>query len=129
MMGPLGDPVPSQVEWKCITPLIPHSILRPIGWRHRPGQSDLPEVDPKLVTCEEVVPRGVIHSHAEEIPSQSIPTELIGATVLESHTYPVSSNLIGRESRGRSEEHTSELQSRGHLVCRLLLEKKKETLP
>src|SRR5690625_1118040 len=100
MMGPLGDPVPSQVEWKCITPLIPHSILRPIGWRHRPGQSDLPEVDPKLVTCEEVVPRGAIHSHAEEIPSQSIPTALIGATALESHTYPVSSNLIGRESRG-----------------------------
>src|SRR5690625_5783148 len=27
----------------------------------------------------------------------------------------------------RSEEHTSELQSRGHLVCRLLLEKKKQT--
>src|SRR5207253_9081941 len=27
--------------------------------------------------------------------------------------------------RMRSEEHTSELQSRGHLVCRLLLEKKK----
>src|SRR2546422_1507770 len=27
---------------------------------------------------------------------------------------------------GRSEEHTSELQSRLHLVCRLLLEKKKE---
>src|SRR5439155_11802442 len=26
----------------------------------------------------------------------------------------------------RSEEHTSELQSRGHLVCRLLLEKKEE---
>src|SRR5690625_5438460 len=31
-----------------------------------------------------------------------------------------------REAKsGRSEEHTSELQSRGHLVCRLLLEKKK----
>src|SRR3989442_8266991 len=28
----------------------------------------------------------------------------------------------------RSEEHTSELQSRPHLVCRLLLEKKKEQL-
>src|SRR5690625_6143053 len=28
----------------------------------------------------------------------------------------------------RSEEHTSELQSRGHLVCRLLLEKKKVEL-
>src|SRR5439155_25126257 len=30
--------------------------------------------------------------------------------------------------RSRSEEHTSELQSRGHLVCRLLLEKKKKNL-
>src|SRR5690554_7685829 len=29
----------------------------------------------------------------------------------------------------RSEEHTSELQSRPHLVCRLLLEKKKKTSP
>src|SRR5689334_23747968 len=29
----------------------------------------------------------------------------------------------------RSEEHTSELQSQFHLVCRLLLEKKKRTLP
>src|SRR5690625_6049742 len=28
-------------------------------------------------------------------------------------------------AHARSEEHTSELQSRGHLVCRLLLEKKK----
>src|SRR5437660_4796827 len=33
------------------------------------------------------------------------------------------SGLDGRAER--SEEHTSELQSRGHLVCRLLLEKKK----
>src|SRR5690625_6442014 len=30
-----------------------------------------------------------------------------------------------QNSKRRSEEHTSELQSRGHLVCRLLLEKKK----
>src|SRR5207253_7884854 len=30
------------------------------------------------------------------------------------------------QSKQRSEEHTSELQSRGHLVCRLLLEKKKK---
>src|SRR2546422_5131397 len=33
----------------------------------------------------------------------------------------------GREER--SEEHTSELQSRLHLVCRLLLEKKKHKMP
>src|SRR5690554_7540629 len=33
--------------------------------------------------------------------------------------------LAGQVRVGRSEEHTSELQSRPHLVCRLLLEKKK----
>src|SRR5207253_9567486 len=33
--------------------------------------------------------------------------------------------LLPLSRRARSEEHTSELQSRGHLVCRLLLEKKK----
>src|SRR5690625_6525514 len=31
-----------------------------------------------------------------------------------------------KDIENRSEEHTSELQSRGHLVCRLLLEKKKK---
>src|SRR5690625_3304673 len=35
--------------------------------------------------------------------------------------------IATRLDLGRSEEHTSELQSRGHLVCRLLLEKKKTT--
>src|SRR2546422_7355343 len=35
--------------------------------------------------------------------------------------------LIGDDQLKRSEEHTSELQSRLHLVCRLLLEKKKKT--
>src|SRR2546429_6762067 len=35
--------------------------------------------------------------------------------------------LSARGAGARSEEHTSELQSRLHLVCRLLLEKKKTT--
>src|SRR5439155_906891 len=45
------------------------------------------------------------------------------AEVAFHHTF------CARSVRGqlRSEEHTSELQSRGHLVCRLLLEKKKES--
>src|SRR6476660_3468294 len=34
----------------------------------------------------------------------------------------------GVSQRGRSEEHTSELQSPDHLVCRLLLEKKKKQI-
>src|SRR5437870_10410963 len=39
----------------------------------------------------------------------------------------LSGSATGVERHGRSEEHTSELQSRGQLVCRLLLEKKKQT--
>src|SRR5438105_15439325 len=35
-------------------------------------------------------------------------------------------SFIGQNSYNRSEEHTSELQSRVDLVCRLLLEKKKK---
>src|SRR2546428_7459296 len=41
------------------------------------------------------------------------------------HAYPESA----LEALLRSEEHTSELQSRSDLVCRLLLEKKNNSLP
>src|SRR2546429_1110424 len=40
----------------------------------------------------------------------------------------LSARRSGETAARRSEEHTSELQSRLHLVCRLLLEKKKENL-
>src|SRR3989449_3487629 len=58
--------------------------------------------------------------------------ELYGLEVLAERiqTYPDNSTRFGALSRNpeslseRSEEHTSELQSRLHLVCRLLLEKK-----
>src|SRR5437870_7540316 len=39
---------------------------------------------------------------------------------------PDHDQLLEPDVEHRSEEHTSELQSRGHLVCRLLLEKKKK---
>src|SRR5690554_7432845 len=45
-------------------------------------------------------------------------------------SYPTSLRHTGvghKKHMARSEEHTSELQSRPHLVCRLLLEKKKKT--
>src|SRR2546422_8573463 len=40
--------------------------------------------------------------------------------------HPAGRRYWGGEHHVRSEEHTSELQSRLHLVCRLLLEKKKQ---
>src|SRR5690625_4875536 len=41
-------------------------------------------------------------------------------------SYKFSKHTADLLAEERSEEHTSELQSRGHLVCRLLLEKKKQ---
>src|SRR5262245_62431641 len=43
--------------------------------------------------------------------------------------YPLLSDIHRTVSKDRSEEHTSELQSLRHLVCRLLLEKKKPNVP
>src|SRR2546430_13116707 len=46
--------------------------------------------------------------------------------LLENHCRII--DVDGEETKwGRSEEHTSELQSQSNLVCRLLLEKKKNT--
>src|SRR2546430_13557399 len=43
------------------------------------------------------------------------------------HPSAALGRVLGMDAR--SEEHTSELQSQSNLVCRLLLEKKKHTLP
>src|SRR3712207_2351798 len=48
-------------------------------------------------------------------------------TVFETALALDPENLIALRYLGRSEEHTSELQSRQYLVCRLLLEKKKNS--
>src|SRR5690625_796968 len=52
---------------------------------------------------------------------------VIGYTGFVAFTnYGDGHNSTKQDAIARSEEHTSELQSRGHLVCRLLLEKKKK---
>src|SRR5690625_6685566 len=52
--------------------------------------------------------------------------EIIMKYIIEKESYNVSLKRTEDPKEAfRSEEHTSELQSRGHLVCRLLLEKKK----
>src|SRR5437899_6823178 len=55
------------------------------------------------------------------ISSTSAPAEMSATG-----TAPCDGNGFSSAGRGRSEEHTSELQSLRHLVCRLLLEKKKK---
>src|SRR5688572_32170619 len=52
----------------------------------------------------------------------------VGSALLLGHSHPHQSAVLlgGGDEAGRSEEHTSELQSQSNLVCRLLLEKKKK---
>src|SRR3712207_8190471 len=51
----------------------------------------------------------------------------IGARSPEETAISICAEIIALRTGRRSEEHTSELQSRQYLVCRLLLEKKKNT--
>src|SRR2546422_4314904 len=62
--------------------------------------------------------RSVVEHHGNAVSHRG--HQRIGGAEVDAHreTMPV--------RFGRSEEHTSELQSRLHLVCRLLLEKKKK---
>src|SRR3989449_8575582 len=63
----------------------------------------------------------------QQAPGAGIPGKL-GAAAVKSVTIArnyAQALLLAAQAEGRSEEHTSELQSRLHLVCRLLLEKKK----
>src|SRR5437660_3960075 len=61
--------------------------------------------------------------------SESRPTVLKPSPRMSSALSDDPAPLPLSELGSRSEEHTSELQSRGHLVCRLLLEKKKNLEP
>src|SRR5690625_5463984 len=69
-----------------------------------------------------VYSEGMTMEEAGEAASNEVFTQLgynpFGQYYSDLSQYPT-------DGSGRSEEHTSELQSRGHIVCRLLLEKKK----
>src|SRR3712207_7741979 len=54
------------------------------------------------------------------LPRPQHTEEIVGVSIIKEEPFP--------EAHERSEEHTSELQSRQYLVCRLLLEKKKNIL-
>src|SRR5260221_6535603 len=57
---------------------------------------------------------------------RSVERALVAAESLLAREQPDRARKLLEEFAGRSEEHTSELQSHSDLVCRLLLEKKKE---
>src|SRR5437899_4519152 len=89
-------------------------------------RSFLHEHTPKWITEQEASLRVIAFPLTSELHERLAP--FFGDTLADARisSVPMSSpawysDLLGR----RSEEHTSELQSLRHLVCRLLLEKKK----
>src|SRR3712207_7611373 len=66
-------------------------------------------------------------SVCSRIPRSSAPWARAAASERSESGSRAFSSTLRRGCTSRSEEHTSELQSRQYLVCRLLLEKKKQT--
>src|SRR5215813_3994322 len=68
------------------------------------------------------------HLRTVEVVAKDCPVVLAGLGAPDgsglAHAHSVPPATAPEDERRRSEEHTSELQSRPHLVCRLLLEKK-----
>src|SRR2546430_3955589 len=60
-------------------------------------------------------------------PYTTLFRSVIEASLALCHSHVLRSAMHAGYNAGRSEEHTSELQSQSNLVCRLLLEKKKTT--
>src|SRR5689334_24518215 len=65
---------------------------------------------------------------AEDAVAWAAETDVVctDEVLLHADPYPSRAAWCAARCRYRSEEHTSELQSQFHLVCRLLLEKKKK---
>src|SRR5258707_8683715 len=83
--------------------------------------------------CSNVAGKPLVASIAERLVTAVTPLTielaLEALTSLEERDKAIAAQWRRRieRARYRSEEHTSELQSRQYLVCRLLLEKKKKT--
>src|SRR2546422_5306543 len=82
--------------------------------------------DPRLrpIVPQYAPPDGLTPGEAGTLVDNSADMRDITATIVD---LAVRGYILIEEKEKRSEEHTSELQSRLHLVCRLLLEKKKKT--
>src|SRR3712207_8656090 len=74
-------------------------------------------------TLAELLGKAIANGLAAETPALAV----FNATRPEEKVLRATAATLARNVEHRSEEHTSELQSRQYLVCRLLLEKKKNT--
>src|SRR3712207_7320688 len=77
-----------------------------------------------LLDAERIVPDNVPRSDLSQVPNQGVGV-VDHPRLAQAREVLVGVEPYDGEVAPRSEEHTSELQSRQYLVCRLLLEKKK----
>src|SRR5689334_23889277 len=73
-------------------------------------------------------PRSTLFPYTTLFRSNMVPADCAGLVVRTAGWRHRSCGPTARCCSSRSEEHTSELQSQFHLVCRLLLEKKKKKI-
>src|SRR5947209_8834905 len=90
-------------------PRPPRSTLFPYTTLFRSPERDFSRVANSIT--REAVPAGLFKGKSKQLYDQ---------------LYALTRGAIVPKRKVRSEEHTSELQSRQYLVCRLLLEKKKQ---
>src|SRR5690554_7366830 len=69
-----------------------------------------------------------IQGNSSRNPNSNIVSNDLGSIKEIQLLVNTGKQVAGTSAKFRSEEHTSELQSRPHLVCRLLLEKKKNSI-
>src|SRR3712207_8808355 len=92
-----------------------------------PSISPLPPPDPLPFWYEPPPPPPPVAPRRPVVDRTAPPEELEPITEPEQLRIEPVEGQYTLPSVGRSEEHTSELQSRQYLVCRLLLEKKKKS--
>src|SRR5438445_13371231 len=96
-----------------------HRLTSPLSFFY----NDTPTTDTYTLSLHDALPISITDPYLAPLPSPRHDGAAVVGEVLHVDRFgTLVSNIPGE----RSEEHTSELQSRQYLVCRLLLEKKKE---
>src|SRR5690348_17796168 len=98
---------------------LPITSIHPITTPSLVGSIEKPVTQPAAASFQSVLSNAM-----QNVESSAATADAAMKDFLSGGTQELHSTVLATQSAERSEEHTSELQSPVHLVCRLLLEKK-----